>query len=67
MKLRKQSRYVYQCEYHLVLATKYRRKIFNDGIFGYMLERLKEVKEHYPEVEILEIEHDKDHVQFRPR
>ncbi len=64
MKLRKQSHCVYQCEYHLVLATKYRRKIFNDGIFGYMLERLKEVKEHYPEIEILEIEHDKDHVHI---
>ena len=64
MKLRKQSHCVYQCEYHLVLATKYRRKIFNDGIFGYMLERLKEVKEHYPEIEILEIEHDNDHVHM---
>lgn len=64
MKLRKQSHCVYQCEYHLVLATKYGRKIFNDGIFGYMLERLKEVKEHYPEIEILEIEHDKDHVHM---
>ena len=29
-----------------------------------MLERLKEVKEHYPEIEILEIEHDKDHVHM---
>ncbi len=64
MKLRKQSHCVYQCEYHLILATKYRRKIFNEGIFGYMLERLKEVKEHYPEIEILEIEHDKDHVHM---
>lgn len=29
-----------------------------------MLERLKEVKEYYPEIEILEIEHDKDHVHM---
>ena len=64
MKLRKQSHCVYQCEYHLVLSTKYRRKIFNEGVFGYMLERLKEVKEHYPEIEILEIEHDVDHVHM---
>ena len=64
MKLRKQSHCVYQCEYHLVLATKYRRKVFNDGIFGYVLERLKAVKEHYPEIEILKIEHNKDHVHM---
>ena len=64
MKLRKQSHCVYKCEYHLILATKYRRKIFNDGIFAYMLERLKEVKDHYPEIEVLEIEHDKDHVHM---
>jgi putative transposase len=29
-----------------------------------MLERLKEVKEHYPEIEVLEIEHDNDHVHM---
>ena len=47
-----------------MLATKYRRKVFNDGIFGYVLERLKAVKEHYPEIEILKIEHNKDHVHM---
>ena len=31
---------------------------------GMKLERLKEVKEHYPEIEILEIEHDVDHVHM---
>jgi putative transposase len=64
MKLRKQSHCVYQCEYHLVFATKYRRKIFNEGIFAYMLERLKEVREHYPAIDILEINHDQDHVHM---
>ena len=64
MKLRKQSHCVYQCEYHLVLATKYRRKIFNEGIFAYMLERMKEIRDHYPELEVLEIEHDRDHVHM---
>ena len=64
MKYRKQSNCVYKCEYHIVLATKYRRRIFNDGIFKYMLERLKELKEHYPELEILEIAHDSDHIHM---
>jgi len=64
MKLRKQSHCVYKCEYHIVLVTKYRRKIFNDGLFAYMQEKMKEVKDHYPELEILEIGHNQDHVHL---
>jgi putative transposase len=62
MKYRKQSHCVYYCEYHLVFATKYRRKIFNDGIFAYMKDRLKQVKDYYPEIDILKINHDVDHI-----
>jgi putative transposase len=64
MKYRKQSHCVYYCEYHLVFATKYRRKIFNDGIFAYMLERLKQLKDYYPEIDILNINHDVDHIHI---
>ena len=64
MKYRKQSHCVYHCEYHLVFATKYRRKIFNDGIFAYMLDRLKQLKDHYPEIDILKINHDVDHIHM---
>ena len=45
MKYRKQNHSVYYCEYNFVFATKYRRKIFNNGIFVYMKDRLKQVKE----------------------
>ena len=64
MKYRKQSHCVYYCEYHLVFTTKYRRKVFNEGIFGYMKECLKAIKSHYPELDILEINHDKDHLHL---
>lgn len=64
MKFRKQSHCVYYCEYHLVFATKYRRKIFNDGVFTYMLERLKQLKDYYPEIDILKINHDVDHIHM---
>lgn len=64
MEYRKQSHCVYYCQYHLVLATKYRRKIFNAGMFEYMKERLKEVRSHYPELDIIEINHDKDHIHI---
>lgn len=63
MKYLKQSHCVYHCcEYHLVFATKCRRKIFNSGIFAYMQDPLKEVNEHYPSLDILEINHDHIHM-----
>ena len=42
--------------------TKYRRKIFNEGVFEYFKERAKEITEHYPLVKIMEVNHDKAHV-----
>ena len=64
MKFRKQSNCVYYCQYHIILVTKYRKNIFNDGILAYMKECLKELNEHYPEIDLLEINHDKDHLHL---
>jgi len=64
VQLRKQSNAVYFCEYHLVLPTKYRRKIFNEGVFAYLEEVLKKIKDYYPKIEILEINHDVDHIHI---
>lgn len=47
-----------------MFATKYRRKIFNDGIFAYMQERLKQIKDHNPELDIIKINHDLDHIHI---
>lgn len=52
------------CDYHIVITTKYRRKILNDGAFEYMQKRLEEVRKHYGELEIKEINHDQDHVHI---
>ena len=64
MKLRKQSNAVYCCEYHLVFPTKYRFKIFDEGVFAYLKEILNKIKDYYPEIEILEINHDVDHIHI---
>ena len=64
MKLRRQSNAVYCCEYHIVLPTKYRRKIFNDGVFAYLKILIKEFESYYPEVEILRINHDVDNIHI---
>ena len=44
--------------------TKYRRKIFNEGIFAYFDSRLEELRKYHPEIEFLEVNHDKDHVHL---
>jgi len=64
MKYRKQSNCVYGCEYHIVIPTKYRRNVFNEGSFAFLEEVLKGIKGGYSEIEILEINHDVDHVHL---
>jgi len=62
MSYKKQSNCVYLCHYHLVLATKYRRKIINEGMSEFLRNRLGEITDHYPEIEFLEYNDDKDHI-----
>jgi putative transposase len=62
MEFIKLSQSVYHCEYHILMVTKYRRAIFNEGIFTYYKKKLVEITEHYPLVQIIEANHDKDHV-----
>ncbi|MFH1666580.1 MAG: transposase, partial [Elusimicrobiota bacterium] len=42
MEYKRLSHSVYKCDYHIVLVTKYRRKIFNEGIFAYFEDKLTE-------------------------
>ena len=55
---------VYQCDYHLLLVTKYRREIFDRGIFVYLDKKMAEITEHYPTVRIKMVNHDKDHIHL---
>ena len=64
MKYRRLSHCVYYCDYHVVLATKYRRRIFNEGIFAYFEAKLLEVKKYYPQIDYKELNHDKDHIHL---
>ncbi len=64
MELRQLSHCVYQCDYHIILVTKYRREIFNEGIFAYINKKLAEVTEHYPTIRFKEVNHDKDHIHL---
>lgn len=64
MELSHLSHCVYHCDYHLVVVTKYRKKIFTEGIFAYFGLRLAEVSEHYPQIRFKEVNHDKDHIHL---
>ena len=64
MEFRKQAHSVYYCKYHLVLVTKYRRKVFNEGVFAYFEIKLKEVNKYYPELVFETVNHDEDHVHI---
>lgn len=61
---KKQNHCVYHCLYHIVFGTKYRRNILNDGVFTYMKKALQKLKEHYPELDIEEINHGEDHLHI---
>ena len=58
------SHCVYQCDYHIVIVTKYRKKVFNEGIFSYFSIQLKELSDHYPLIKFKTVNHDKDHIHF---
>ena len=58
------SHCVYQCEYHVVIVTKYRKKIFNQGIFSYLDIKLAEITSHYPLIQFIEVNHDIDHIHL---
>ena len=64
MELVKLSHCVYQCDYHVVLVTRYRRKVFNEGIFAYIKKKLAEIAEHYPLIRIEVVNQDKDHIHM---
>jgi putative transposase len=64
LKYRKQSNCVYYCVYHIVISSKYRRKIFNAGIGRYLGKIMEEIRKFHPELDMLEYNYDKDHIHI---
>jgi len=48
----------------LVIATKYRRKILKDGFGEYLKKLIVGIGRQLPEIEIIEVNTDKDHVHM---
>lgn len=53
----------YLLSYHLVLVTKYRRKVINQEIFDELIDIFKKISVNY-DVELQEANWDKDHIHL---
>lgn len=62
MDYRRQGHSVYYAKYHIVISTKYRRKILKGGMGEYLKEAILEIQKHKPEITIEEVNTDKDHM-----
>ena len=61
---RKKDHFVFICDYHIIFATKYRKKIINEGIKAFILGRIREIEEHYPDIIFKQVNTDKDHMHI---
>ena len=64
MDYKKQGHCVYYTRYHLVIATKYRRKILKEGFGEYLKSIIIGIGKQTPEIEVIEVNTDSDHVHI---
>lgn len=64
MEFRRQSHAIYHTRYHIVIATKYRRKVLTEGVWAYLRLKLKNVTEHHPDIRIFEANGGSDHAHL---
>ena len=64
MKLHKTAHTVYKTQYHIVWATRFRRKILTRGVEAYLETKLREVTKYYADWEYVAIGIDVDHVHL---
>ena len=64
MDYKKQGHCVYYTRYHLVMATKYRRKILKAGFGEYLRNTIIGVGKQMPDMEVIEVNADVDHVHI---
>jgi putative transposase len=64
MDIRLSGHGAYRTEYHVVWVPKYRRKILNPGLAGYLGKVLPKILREMPGVEILEQNIQRDHIHL---
>ena len=55
-------RSVYSLTAHIVFVTKYRKKVLKAGMGGYLKRKVLQVGKFHPEIEIIEVNTDSDHI-----
>lgn len=63
MKLDNNNHSVFKLYYHLIMSTKYRRKVLNDEITEYAKNKFVEIAKSY-HITLEEFNHDLDHVHI---
>jgi len=61
MEYSKQAHAVYYTRYHIVVSTKYRRKILKGGIAEYFRKTVRQIERYQPDLKVIEVNTDKDH------
>ncbi len=64
MEYKKQAHAVYYTCYHIVVSTKYRRKVLKAGIGEYLKRKVLQVGKFHPEIEILEVNTHLGHIHL---
>jgi len=64
MEYKKQNHAVYYTRYHLIFTTKFRRKLLKGGMGRYLTYLIRGVQRYYPEICIIDINTDNDHVHI---
>jgi len=64
MEMRKQAHAVYYTRYHVVISTKYRRKVLKKGMSEYLKKKIYQVMNFHPDIEIHEVNTDIDHMHL---
>lgn len=62
MEFSKQGHSVYYTRYHIVMTTKYRRRVLSGGMGEYLKATMRGISKRYPEIVIVEMNTDEDHV-----
>lgn len=64
MQVTRSAHAVYRLQYHVVWVCKYRRKVLNPGVCGYLRKVFPQLLRSMPGVEIETIGFDKDHLHM---
>ncbi len=65
MEYKKQAHAVYYAQYHIVVSTKYRRKVLKAGMGEYLKKKVLQVSKFHPEIEIIAVNTDLDHMHLQ--